>query len=49
MSDPEIAAVGALQSELDAYLHAASMPATPGEGSDPIVSYLVKTANPTFV
>ena len=49
MSDPEIAAVGHLQSELDTYLHAASMPATPREGSDPIVSYLVRSAHPTFV
>ena len=49
MSYPEIAAVGALQSELDAHVHAASMPSTPGGENDPIVSYLGKTASPTFV
>ena len=49
MSDPEIAAVGALQSELDAHLHAASMPSTQAERSDPIVSYLAKTVSTTFV
>ena len=49
MSDPEIAAVRALQSELDAHLHAASMPSTPAERSDPIVSYLANTVSTTFV
>ena len=49
MSDPEIAAVGPLQSELDAHRHAASMPATSRRRNDPIVSYLGKDANSTFV
>jgi hypothetical protein len=48
MGDPEVAAVGALQSELDPYRHAASMPATHREGTDPIVSYLALIASRTF-
>ena len=48
MSDPEIAAVDALQSEFHAYGHAASMPSPTASCSDPIVSYLALTASPTF-
>ena len=49
MSYPEIAAVGALQSDLDSHVHATSMPSAPAERDDPIMSYPGKTASTTFV
>jgi hypothetical protein len=48
MSYPEIAAVGALQSDLCSHVHAASMPSAPAESDDPFVSYPAKTASTTL-